>query len=46
MKSINRNVSLMSTLEINFEWENMSDASIDDDQFEDIDELNQTHVSN
>lgn len=30
----------MSTLEINFEWENMSDASMDDDDFENIDELN------
>ena len=29
----------MSTLEVNFEWENMSDTSMDDDDFENIDEL-------
>ena len=39
LKSMNRNVDLMSTLEVNFEWENMSEASMDCEDFEDIDEF-------
>ena len=31
----------MSTLKINFDFENMSDASIDNDDFANVDELNQ-----
>lgn len=32
----------MSTLEVNFEWENMSDASMDSDDFENIEEFGVT----
>lgn len=39
MKSQNRNVRMKSTLKINFDFENMSDASMDSDEFENIDEI-------
>ena len=38
IKSMNTNVRHMDTLEVNFEWENMSDASMDSEEFEDVDE--------
>ena len=44
MKSINRNVNLMSTLEVNFEWENMSEASMDSEDFGDICEFSDAEL--
>ena len=45
MKSMNRNVNLMSTLEVNFEWENMSEASMDSEDFGDIGEFSDAELS-
>ena len=42
---MNRNVNLMSTLEVNFEWENMSEASMDSEDFEDIGEFSDAELS-
>ena len=39
MKSQNRNIRMKSTLKINFDFENMSDASMDSHEFENIDEI-------
>ena len=34
----------MSTLEVNFEWENMSDTSMDSEDFENNDEFSDTQL--
>lgn len=43
---MNRNVNLMSTLEVNFEWENMSEASMDSEDFGDICEFSDAELLN
>lgn len=45
MKSQNRNIRIKSTLKINFEFENMSDASMDNDEFEQTDEINHNFMN-
>ena len=39
LKSSNRNIRARSTLQINFDFENMSDSSMDSDEFENLDEF-------
>lgn len=43
---MNRNVRLMSTLKINFEFENMSDVSLDSHDFENTDEFSNINFYN